>query len=276
VRRDQVRVALLTIEGTNCDGELFVALRGVGARPEVVHLKQLEGREVPPGDRRHLAEYSLLLLPGGFSAGDYVRAGAILAARLRAAIGPELEEFLRGGGFVGGICNGFQVLTELGLLPGAADGRLGAPDAVLMANDSGHFECRPTYVRWDGGRFAPLRELPAGTVLFAPSAHAEGKLVLAGDAATRARELAENGQVLFRWVDPHGAVAGYPWNPNGSVGHVAGLTNRTGTVFGVMPHPERAFFRAQHPDWTRSGSPAGAGDGRRFFDALVDHLARRG
>jgi phosphoribosylformylglycinamidine synthase len=271
-----VRVALLTIEGTNNDTELFVALRAVGVHPEIVHLKQFEGREVPAADRRRLADYHMLLIPGGFAAGDYVRAGAILAARIRSAIGPELEEFVRGGHLVGGICNGFQTLTELGLLPGYPGGRLGPPQAALMTNDSGRYECRPTYLRWEGGRFPPFADLPQGTVLLTPSGHAEGKLLLSGDPLAHVRQLSDAGQVLFRWVDPTGAIAGYPWNPNGSPDNVAGLTSREGNVFGLMPHPERAFFRILHPDWTRGGDPSGFGDGQRFFEGLARYLERHG
>ncbi len=271
--RSSLRIALLSIEGTNCDDELRVALAELGARPEIVHLKQLEGRDVGPKERRRLSDYQLLFVPGGFSAGDYVRAGAIFAARIRSAIGPELEEFVRSGKLVGGLCNGFQVLTELGLLPGRPGGHLVAPEAALMTNDSGHYECRPTFVAWDGGAFAPFRPLPKGTRFLFPSGHAEGKLVLSGDARRR-RELEAAGQVLFRWVAPDGSPATYPWNPNGSEGDVAGLTNPEGNVFGLMPHPERAFFRAQLPDWTRGGSSGGRADGERFFEPILAYAER--
>jgi phosphoribosylformylglycinamidine synthase I len=276
VARRAPRIAILSIEGTNCDEELRVALEHLGAGPEIVHLKQLEGRDVTRAERRRLADYSALFVPGGFSAGDYVRAGAIFAARVRTAIGPELEEFTRSGRIVAGVCNGFQVLTELGLLPGRSGGRLGPPDAVLMTNDSGHFECRPTYVAWQGGAFGPLKGTPNGTRFLFPSAHGEGKLVLGGNATKRIEELSRNGQILFRWVAPDGGAADYPWNPNGSEGDVAGLTNPDGNVFGLMPHPERSFFRAQAPDWSRTGGPEGFGDGRRFLGAVVDWTARRG
>lgn len=267
-----LKIALLRIEGTNNYEELAVAFRTLGARPEVVHLKQFEGREVEPDHVRHLLDYQVLLLPGGFSAGDYVRAGAILAARIRAAIGPQLEEFIHDGRLVGGICNGFQVLTELGLLPGRPDGRLGTPQAALMTNDSGRYECRPTFLRWEGGRFPPLQGTPPGERFLFPSGHSEGKLVLSDEPGARLSELEQNGQVLFRWVAPDGSPAHYPWNPNGSFGDVAGLTNPDGNVFGLMPHPERGFFRAQHPEWTRTGSAEGWGDGHRFLDAVLRHV----
>ncbi len=267
-RRD-LRVALLAIEGTNCDEELRVALSALGARAEIVQLKQFEGRDVAASKRRRLSDYSALFVPGGFSAGDYVRAGAIFAARIRASIGPDLEQFVQSGRVVAGICNGFQVLTELGLLPGQRGGHLRRPDAVLMTNDSGRFECRPTFVVWAGGNFPALQGFPVGTRFLFPSAHAEGKLVLGGDPTARLRELERSGQILFRWVAPDGGPASYPWNPNGSEGDVGGLTNPEGNVFGLMPHPERSFFRAQAPDFTRTGGPVGVGDGHRFLDAVL-------
>ena len=272
--RSRLPVAILAIEGTNCDRELRVALEQLGAAPEVVHLKRF-GADSSPGRRRRLHDYAALFLPGGFSGGDYVRAGAILAARTRAAIGPELEEFVRGGRIVAGICNGFQVATELGLLPGRPDGRLGAPEAALIPNESGRFECRPTFVAWTGGHFPVLDGVPAGTRYLFPSAHGEGRLVLAGGSARR-RELEGNGQVIFRWVAPDGGPATYPWNPNGSEGDVAGLTNREGNVFGLMPHPERAFFRAQTPDWSRRGASSGYADGHAFLERVVRYAERHG
>ncbi len=272
--RRPTKVAILSIEGTNCDQELFVALASLGVRPEIVGLKQFEGRDVAAVDRRRLEDYRILFLPGGFSGGDYVRAGAIMAARIRAAIGSQLEEFVRSGRMVGGLCNGFQVAIELGLLPGRPGQRLGPPEAALITNDSGHFECRPTFVSWEGGRFPPLRGVERGTRFLMPSAHGEGKLVLGGDAAARRAELEAAGQVLFRWVAPDGGTPSYPWNPNGSEGDIAGLTNPEGTVFGLMPHPERSFFRDQAPDWTRSGKAEGYGDGHRFLEAVVRHAKR--
>jgi phosphoribosylformylglycinamidine synthase subunit PurQ / glutaminase len=274
VARRDLDVAILSIEGTNCDEELRVALADLGARPEIVSLKQLEGRGVERDERRRLDDYDALFIPGGFSAGDYVRAGAILAARVRASLGPQLEAFVRSGRLVGGICNGFQVVVELGLLPGRSGGRLGPPEAVLLTNDSGHFECRPTFVAWEGGAFPALRTTPKGTRFLFPSAHAEGKLILSGDPESHLRRLEASGQVLFRWVAPDGGPATYPWNPNGSIGNVAGLTNPEGNVFGLMPHPERSYFRAQAPDWSRSGGAEGYGDGHRFLEAVLAHAER--
>jgi phosphoribosylformylglycinamidine synthase I len=274
VPRSDLRVALLSIEGTNCDEELAHAMSALGASPEIVHLKQFEHRDVERSRYRTLSDYSMVLIPGGFSSGDYVRAGAIFAARIRAAIGPDLESFVRSGRLVGGICNGFQVLTELGLLPGRPGGVLGPPEAVLMANDSGHYECRPTWVEWQGGAFGPLLEFPKGARFLFPSGHGEGKLRLPGPPGKRLAELGRAGQILFRWTTPDGTPVRYPWNPNGSEGDVAGLTNPTGNVFGLMPHPERAFDRSQAPDWTRTSSSSGPSDGHRFLEAVVAEAER--
>lgn len=272
---DRLKVAIVSIEGTNNDEELYVALKTLGARPEIVHLKQFTGRDVAAEKVRRLSDYQMVLFPGGFSAGDYVRAGAIFAARVRASIGSDLEEFVGQGRLVGGLCNGFQVLTELGLLPGRPGGHLGPPEAALMTNDSGRYECRPTFLAWTGGRFPPLQGVPAGQRYLFPSGHAEGKLVLAGDPKARLAELEASGQILFRWVAPDGSPATYPWNPNGSEGNVAGLTNPEGNVFGLMPHPERGFFRAQAPDWTRQGGAVGFGDGHAFLSAVVRYAEQR-
>ncbi|MFZ0699358.1 MAG: phosphoribosylformylglycinamidine synthase I [Thermoplasmata archaeon] len=274
--RKDLRIALVSIEGTNCDQELRVAFEHLGTSPEIVHLKQLERREVEPSERRTLSDFQMVLFPGGFSGGDYVRAGAIFAARIRASIGNDLEAFMQSGRIVGGICNGFQILTELGILPGRSSGRLGTPEAALITNDSGHYECRPTFVAWDGGAFPPLRDTPRGERFLFPSGHGEGKLVLSGRPGERLRALEEAGQILFRWVAPDGSTAVYPWNPNGSEGNVAGLVSPQGNVFGLMPHPERSFFRAQAPDWTRTESADGFGDGYRFLEAVVDYADRHG
>ena len=133
--RSSLPVAILAIEGTNCDRELAVALKVLGTRPEVVHLKQFAG-EVDPPARRRLHDYAALFLPGGFSAGDYVRAGAILAARVRASVGAGLEEFVRAGHLVAGVCNGFQVAIELGLLPGEPGMNRFGPDPAQRSAPS--------------------------------------------------------------------------------------------------------------------------------------------
>ncbi|MEM0448749.1 MAG: phosphoribosylformylglycinamidine synthase subunit PurQ [Methanomassiliicoccales archaeon] len=267
----QVRVCVLRIEGTNCEDETARAFREVGGAPEMVHLKQLL-HQCPKDMERDLEDYDILALPGGFSAGDYVRAGAIFAARLRSALSHQLKDFVRSGRPVIGICNGFQILVELGLLPAIETAMSTEPEAALYVNDSARFECIPTLLKHENdGSCVFTRTIPKGKVVMFPSAHMEGKLMLPqGKEGGVLEKLEERGQIVFRYVDPQGRYAGYPWSPNGSVSSIAGLCNREGNVLGLMPHPERAFYRYTHPDWTRTPTdPSGEGDGRAIFQSAV-------
>lgn len=274
MKRSEVKVAVVRMEGSNCEDELHRAFAALGARPELVHLNQLTGR-CEAEDRRSLEDYQVLMFPGGFSAGDYIRAGAIFAARMKAAIGKEVERFVSAGKPIGGFCNGFQVMVEMGLLPGLEGPLSPQPEAALHVNDSGHYECRPTLLRHEG-RCAFTSRIPKGKVLAIPSAHAEGKLLFRGKEHKRIVErLEEQGQVVFRFVDAKGKPGAYPWNPNGSDRGIAGICNPGGTVFGLMPHPERAFWRWQHADWTRSGKAEGPGDGQAVFESVLGWVERR-
>ena len=272
----EIKVCVLRIEGTNCEEETASAFKHVGAVPEKVHLKQLL-HQCPKEQRRDLASYDILALPGGFSAGDYVRAGAIFAARIKAGLKKEMTDFVSSGRPVIGICNGFQILVELGMLPALGAIMSPEPQAALYTNASGRFECIPTFLKHENkGRCAFTQALTKKVVMF-PSAHAEGKLMLPSETEAKLlQELETNDQIVFRYVDPEGNYAGYPWTPNGSISSVAGICNAEGNVFGLMPHPERVFNRYTHPDWTRSGlDPAGEGDGRAVFLSAVEYVKKR-
>jgi phosphoribosylformylglycinamidine synthase len=273
VKRADVKVAIVRMEGSNCEEELHRSFAALGASPEFVHLNQLTGRS-DPELRRTLDDYSVLMFPGGFSAGDYIRAGAIFAARLKASVGKDLERFVDAGKPVGGFCNGFQIMVELGLLPGLEGAMSSEPQAVLHVNDSGHYECRPTLLK-HASKSAFTSKIPKNKVLAIPSAHMEGKLLFPkGTEGKVLRKLEDNKQIAFRYVDPEGKEAGYPWNPNGSPGNIAGITNPEGNVFGMMPHPERAFWRWQHSDWVRTGKPEGPGDGQGVFESVLAHVEK--
>lgn len=274
MKRKDVKVAVVRMEGSNCEEELHRAFAALGARPEFVHLNQLTGRSEPKL-RRSLDDYHVLMFPGGFSAGDYIRAGAIFAARLKAAVGKDVERFVEAGKPIGGFCNGFQIMVEMGLLPGLSGAVAAEPEAVLHINDSGHYECRPTLLKHTG-KSAFTSKVPKNKVLAIPSAHAEGKLTFPkGQEKRILRQLEDNKQIVFRYVDADGkAEPGYPWNPNGSPLDIAGITNPQGTVFGLMPHPERAFWRWQHPDWTRTGKPDAPGDGQAIFESVLVHVEK--
>jgi phosphoribosylformylglycinamidine synthase subunit PurQ / glutaminase len=277
VKRSDIRVAVLLIEGTNCEDESVAFFRHLGAQAEKVHLKQLTG-DVPAELRRTLDDFDILMIPGGFAAGDYVRAGAIFAARLRSKLARELTEFVEAGKPVFGACNGFQVLVEAGLLPGLGGTMTETPEAVLATNDSGHYECRPSLLRLENrGSCAFTRTLRRGDVVTFISAHAEGKLLFPRDRqATILRELVDNDQIVFRFVDDKGKRAGYPWNPSGTTDGIAALCNRSGNVFGIQPHPERCFFQYLRPDWTRDRrEDEPYGDGKEIFESVLDFVERR-
>lgn len=272
----EIRVGVLFIEGTNCEEESVAYFRVLGAQAEKVHLKQLGG-DVPGELRRSLDDYDILMIPGGFAAGDYIRAGAIFAARMRHALAKDILEFVRSGRPIFGVCNGFQVLVEAGLLPGLSAPMTATPEAVLAMNDSSHYECRPSFLKQENrGRCAFVSRIPRGKVLTMISAHAEGKLLFPRDEEKKVlKELIDNDQIVFRFVDDRGRYAGYPWCPSGATYNLAAICNRDGNVFGIQPHPERCFFRYLHPAWTRDGVAEGLGDGALVFSSALDYVARR-
>lgn len=262
--------AIVLIEGTNCEDEAKLAFEKAGLSAEKVHLKQLTG-DCSKVRRRRISDYEALFFPGGWSAGDYVRAGAIFAARVKSRLGNELMDFVSEGRLVGGVCNGFQVLTELGLLPGFS-GMSELPSAALAINASSRFQCRPSYVRLDG-KSCFTGKIKNGQVLQFPVAHAEGRLTFGSKNTEFLKKLEENKQVVFRYCLPDGSKAGgrFPWNPNGSFDDIAGICNPRGNVLGMMPHPERVVDGIQHADWTRAGL-RDAGDGRLFFEGIAEYL----
>ncbi|MBI4576802.1 MAG: phosphoribosylformylglycinamidine synthase I [Planctomycetes bacterium] len=248
------RVVVLRTAGTNCDLETVHALQRAGAEAERVHVRRLAER---PAD---LGRYAILVLPGGFTYGDDVAAGRVLAVELRARLGDALGEFVAHGGLVLGVCNGFQVLVRAGLLPGGPAALGPEPQATLAANESNRFECRWVHVSVRGGGSPWLPERDEVWPL--PVAHGEGRFLTRGPAVLEALE--REGRVAFRYVDERGRPGGYPANPNGSAHHIAGVTDPTGQVLGLMPHPERNVEPWHHPAWTRLGVRA-AGEGLALF-----------
>jgi phosphoribosylformylglycinamidine synthase len=259
----------------------------LGASAEIMHLKQLIGA-VKERERRNLKDYDALVIPGGFSSGDYIRAGAILAARINGALENEIDDFIKNGKPVLGICNGFQVLVEMGLLPGFSDrGEVEVQQAALTTNDSARFECRPTLIKHENkGKCVFTRGIEKGCILKMPCAHAEGKLLIDEKKRERYIQLLEdNDQIVFRYVDPAGNYASYPWNPNGSLHNIAGICNPEGTILGLMPHPERAFYAFTDSEWSRKlrernggkekGKENAYGDGEKIFEAVLDYLRGR-
>jgi phosphoribosylformylglycinamidine synthase subunit PurQ / glutaminase len=250
------RILVLRAAGINCDEETAAACELVGGRAERVHVNRLAEGSVD------LLDYAGLIIPGGFSYGDHLGAGKLLAVDLVHRLREPLLRFVADGRPVLGICNGFQVLAKSGLLPGGADGR---QTVTLAANSGGSYECRWIRLATNAHSaciftrdLAPLLSLPVG--------HGEGR-VLADDAVLDQIEAA--GQVVLRYVDASGIPATrYPDNPNGSARNIAGICNATGTVFGLMPHPDRAFLSHLHPDWLRDKRRT-EGDGLAIFRNMV-------
>ena len=260
------------MEGTNCEDETQKAFELVGFEAEKVHLKQFTG-DVSHDRKRFLEDYDVLFIPGGWSAGDYVRAGAIFAARIKSTILPEIQSFIDCGKLVAGVCNGFQVLTELGLLPGFS-GISKTPEAALTNNQNGRFQCRPTYLIHENS-CAFTEEIDKGVVLQIPVAHAEGRFTFGEKDEKLLERLQENNQVVFRYATENGEYANgeFPWKPNGSLYDIAGIASPEGNVLGMMPHPERVLSSFQHADWTRQNRKTG--DGLMLFESLSTYVKKR-
>ena len=231
-------VCVLRTDGTNCDEETAYAFEKVGGKSHLVHVNELRS-----GSRR-LRSYQILAIPGGFSYGDDIAAGKILAVELISYLRDELEGFVSRESLTIGICNGFQVLVRTGLLP---FGRIGEMQVTLAPNDSGHFGCRwiSMVAKWPS-RCVFTQGI--GEPIELPVAHGEGKFF----TDPTALELLEvDNLVALRYVEDGKATVRYPANPNGSLASIAGICDHTGRIFGLMPHPERFVEETQHPNWRR-------------------------
>ncbi|NLZ05210.1 MAG: phosphoribosylformylglycinamidine synthase I [Phycisphaerae bacterium] len=251
----EVRALVLRAAGVNCDMETQHALELAGAEADRIHVNRLIE------DKSLLDRYHILVFPGGFSYGDDVAAGRILANQIVHHLADPIQRFIDDGKLVLGICNGFQVLVKMGVLPG--NGAFKQEQVTITYNDSGKFEDRWVHLLPQTDRcvfIEPQRQI------YLPVAHGEGKVVTA-DAATLER-LKSEGYVAYKYVGPDGEEGPYPINPNGSVESIAGLTDSTGRVLGLMPHPERFVRRTQHPHWTRLGEDLDP-DGIKIFRNAV-------
>ncbi len=244
----KARTLILRAPGTNCDAETAFAFEQAGAEVSLVHVNQLIRGE------QQLSDYQIMVIPGGFTYGDDIAAGKVLANELRLRLGEDIPRFIEDGGLILGICNGFQVLVKAGILPRPTNGS--PPLLTLMTNDSGKFECRWVHLRVN--KKSPSVFTRGINSLYLPVAHAEGKVV------AEPKVLPELDVVLY-YTDEHGnSNAGYPYNPNGSIGNIAGISDTSGRIFALMPHPERYIRGTQHPQWTRRGAKQ-YGDGFQIF-----------
>ena len=277
MKKEDIKIAVLRIEGTNCEQESLDAFKNLGSNPEFVHLKQLLHIDCNEDEKRDIFNFQCLMIPGGFSAGDYIRAGAIFAARIKSKLQNKIQDFVKQEYPVFGICNGFQVLIELGLLPGINNKISKIPQACLNINDSDRFECRPTLLKHENnGNCIFTKKINKNDIRLIPSAHAEGKLLFPLEEQKKyINKLEENDQIVFRYVDENGNYAGYPWNPNGSISNIAGICNHSGNVFGMMPHPERSFYKFQHSDWINNNLKNDYGDGRDIFESVLNYISNK-
>ena len=247
------RALVLRAPGTNCDHETAHAFERAGGIARRVHVRALAQKPALADDCQ------ILCIPGGFSYGDDIASGRIFALELRTRLADVLMRFRDRGGLVLGICNGFQVLLQTGLL--LADPATGAARAALAHNTSGRFVCRWVRLRAVPGRCVFLQGLAD---LELPVAHGEGRFVARSEADFAALDAA--GQLPLRYA---AGPDGISTNPNGATGDVAGASDQTGRVFGLMPHPERFIDATQHPAWCGRIDPGAAGAGFAMFQNAI-------
>ena len=271
------RVCVLRAPGTNCDVETAHAFQLAGAEADRVHLfRLLEQPEL-------LSDYQILCVPGGFSYGDDIGAGIIFSRQLRGQLNDAMQEFLVSDKLVLGICNGFQVILKAGLLMRRGMGECSQTpyeDKITLTwNNSGMYTDRWVRLRVTSSNSVFLKDMDE---LEVPIAHAEGRIAVANDSVLDELRAAQQISLCY-WNDQASALAEQsgdptaigildePDNPNGSVANIAGLSDSTGRVLGLMPHPERFLFATQHPQWTRNGMK-GEGQGLQLFRNAVDYF----
>lgn len=282
--KNKPKVLVLKTDGINCDEETAFAFSLAGGEAKIVHVNDLRKK------KENLKNYNILAIPGGFSYGDDVASGKILAIELASFFSEELKKFIeRKNTLIIGICNGFQVLVRTGLLP---FGNLGKMDATLTNNDSGKFECRWINLRieknnkcvflrhpehsegsppanawhWRAGRFFASAQ---NDILSFQVAHGEGKFFTDPQAL---KIIEKQRLVVFRYADSKGnPTQKYPDNPNGALNSIAGVCDPTGRILGLMPHPERFVKKEHHPNWRRLNIEP---QGFPIFENMINYVKK--
>ncbi|TET25073.1 MAG: phosphoribosylformylglycinamidine synthase I [Candidatus Cloacimonadota bacterium] len=235
----KAKVFVMKSAGTNCDEETRTAFELAGALATIGFAEELFGKA------QNISRYHIIVFPGGFSYGDDIAAGKVWATEIKHFFHEELQKFISQGNLVLGICNGFQVLVKLGLLP-SLDGTT-EQTVSLTFNDSARYEDRWVHLRKCSNKSVFINDTDG--LLYMPIAHAEGKFIVKNQKVLN--KLFKNNQVIFQYTDRNDRLAGYPANPNGSLKNIAGICDPTGRVLGMMPHPERAVVRTHYPNWRR-------------------------
>jgi phosphoribosylformylglycinamidine synthase I len=256
------RACVLTGYGINCDNETYTAFELAGFEPKKVHINDVIHK------KESLEDYHVLAFPGGFSYGDDIASGKVYANKFRFNLKDEMTKFIADEKLSIGICNGFQAMVKMGLLP-ALDGEYFKQMVTLTFNDSGRFEDRWVYL--EPNTKSPCVFTQGMNRVYNPVRHGEGKFYC--DDETLAK-LEEKHLVAFTYVDQDGGEADYPQNPNGSLHGIAALSDETGHLFGLMPHPEAYLFRTNHPRWTREEVPD-VGMGRQIFENALEYCKRK-
>lgn len=256
----KVKVIVLRTAGTNCNRETSFAFETFGAKVQEVHINDVLNDVVS------LDKFHILAIPGGFSYGDDIASGRILANELRLNLGKKIKNFIKEGKLILGICNGFQVLVKAGILPGLKTSDHKHQTVTLTHNDSGKFEDRWVHLKPSG---KSVWTSNITDIIYIPVAHAEGKFI--AENAKLIKQLNDNGQIIFRYCNAQGGAPVYPENPNGSEDCIAGIADKTGQVLGLMPHPERHFHYTHHPAWTRFPKKKW-GDGAIIFQNGVEYV----
>ena len=264
-------VAVLSGFGINCETETMAVFEMAGASSERVHVNRLVNGELS------LSNYDIMAIPGGFSFGDHLGSGRLMGNRLRFGLRSQVREFVKAGKPVIGICNGFQVLVKMGLLPGDEDVSL-IQTASLALNDSGHYEDR--WVTLEIDQNSPCIWTKGIKRMRVPVRHGEGKFVT--DNRPLMDEWEDKGQIAVRYVDPDSEypslsrnVLPYPTSPNQSWRNIAGVCDPSGLVFGLMPHPEANHSTWLGATWTREDVNHGEGEGMALFRNAVNYVLER-
>ena len=264
---EMVKACIITGYGINADEELAVAFERSGAQPHRVHVNDLIA------DPHNLRDYRIVAFPGGFSFGDHLGSGLVFAGLCRKHLKEPLEAFIDEGNLVIGICNGFQVLVKMGILPNT-DGRW-RQEVSLIHNESGRFEDRWVRVRFNPA--SPCVWTRGLEEMELPVRHGEGRFIASTPEELQTLQAAGLDAIHYvrrrRAPERPGETAGplpYPDNPNGSQADIAGICDPTGHVLGLMPHPEAFLVPQNHPRWTRE--PVAEGYGLRIFKTGVQYL----